>query len=74
MPGEGEALMIDEYLRRNLIHCKAVGVSAGLAECIRHLQTVKHPPKWLVTILNCEWRKMGDIANELAAHRNEEKP
>ncbi|MFH2001616.1 MAG: hypothetical protein ABIK28_18170 [Planctomycetota bacterium] len=64
----------EEYLRRNLIVCKAVGIQSGLGAAITRLASHSRPPEWLMTILQNEYNKTRDVVSELAAHRNEVKP
>jgi len=40
-----------EYLRRNLLHCKAVGAHANATVALIRLRSMKRPPKWLVASL-----------------------
>lgn len=63
-----------EYLRRNLIHCEAVGIRAGLESAIRRLTSRKHYPLWLVDLLNREHAKAVNVMKEMARHRDEVKP
>lgn len=66
--------MTEEYLRRNLIHAKAVGVRAGLYEALRRLNGTRRPPKWLTKLLSAEYLKANAVAEEVAKHRDEVKP
>ena len=58
-----------EYLRRNLVVSKAVGVDAGLQAAIKRLP--KRTPQWLRNILANEQAKMAAIKSEAASHRDE---
>lgn len=62
----------DEYHRRNLLHCKACGVAAGIAAIMDRLKNQARKPKWLMTILDAELAKAYAVANEMAKHRDEE--
>ena len=62
----------EEYLRRNLLHCKACGVAAGISAAIERLKAKAKTPKWLMTILENELAKAYAVANEMAKHRDEE--
>ena len=63
----------EEYLRRNLLHCKAVGVAAGLRAVRDRLRTLKRKPLLLVGIINRELEKAELMADEMARHRDEVK-
>ena len=60
-----------EYLRRNLLHCKAVGVAAGIEAVLNRLYTQTRAPQWLLKILVTEWRKAEAVAEEMGVHRDE---
>ncbi len=62
-----------EYLRRNLVAAKAMGVRAGLKCISDRLHENKNSPLWLLTIVGNELAKTNDICAELARHRDEEK-
>ena len=64
---------LTEYLRRNLFHCKAVGVAAGINAAIVRLKKTTRAPKWLMKILETELVKAAEVANEMAKHRDEVK-
>lgn len=61
----------EEYLRRNRIHAKTVGVQAGIKVAIARLEKQKQPPLWLLTILRQEYAKMDAICAEAVMHRAE---
>lgn len=61
----------DEYLRRNLVVAKAVGVRAGIRKINSNLP--KRTPKWMRRILDNELGKMDAIVSELAEHREEKR-
>lgn len=59
-----------EYLRRNLITCKAYGAIAGLDVALSRLKAMRRPPKWLVKQLEgCKERTV-PTAHEMALWRN----
>lgn len=63
--------MQQEYLRRNLVHAKAVGVQAGIKAAIDRLEGNKNRPQWLVDLLRREYEKTDSICTEAAKHRDE---
>ncbi len=62
-----------EYLRRNLVVAKAVGVREGLKYISNRLHDNKNSPLWLLAIVKNELAKTSDICIELARHRYEVK-
>jgi hypothetical protein len=60
-----------EYLRRNILHAKAVGAEAGARESLAHIRRWKNPPQWLVSSLEGVWARAIDVSAEMAAHRDE---
>lgn len=64
----------DEYLRRNLLHCSAVGCEAGLEASIAHLSAIKGTPKWLLKSLRGCLERAQKVAVEMVAHRDEVSP
>lgn len=64
---------LNEYLRRNLIHAKAVGVYYGMKAMLERVEALKRQPKWLIRMLKTEIEKAESVHKEIAAHRNEIK-
>lgn len=62
--------MHEEYLRRNLVHCGAVGVRAGISHSLDRLKATKHPPKWLMAQLSGLLERAESASKELAKWRN----
>lgn len=62
-----------EYHRRNLLHCKAVGVSAGIEAAYQRLMKTARPQRWLLKLLVNELAKAVAVADEMARHRDEVK-
>ena len=62
-----------EYLRRNLLHCKAVGVYYGIKAIFDRLHTKAQTraAKWLMKILAAEMAKAEVVHKEMSAHRDE---
>lgn len=60
----------EEYLRRNLVVCKAVGAQAAISKAMKRLEQQKRPPKWLLGYLQQALTRLPDIPFELAAWRN----
>jgi predicted small secreted protein len=63
--------MIDEYLRRNLIIAKSVGVCSGIKAVINVLNTRKRKPKKILKILQTISIQSENVNNELIKHRDE---
>lgn len=59
-----------EYLRRNLIHAKAVGAHANTAAALRRLEMQAKPPKWLIKALEGIMLRLQDVHPEVARWRN----
>ncbi len=59
-----------EYLRRNLIHAKAVGAHANTAAILRRLEMQSNPPKWLIKGLEGIMRRLQDVHPEIARWRD----
>ena len=62
---------MDEYLRRNLLVCQAVGVRAGLTTILHRVEKSRGFPKWIRQALKAELERMDGIPDELAKHRDE---
>jgi hypothetical protein len=62
-----------EYLRRNLLHAKSVGVYFGIKAVVDRVETMRRKPQWMLEILNRELVKAYIIQKEMAAHREEMK-
>lgn len=60
----------EEYLRRNLVHCSAVGVTADLTATLDRLLATKQPPKWLVEQLKRTHAKSSKVPVEVARWRD----
>ncbi len=58
-----------EYLRRNLLVCKAVGANANAKAALKRLQAQKRPPQWLVTYLQGIIDRTESLPGELACYR-----
>jgi len=61
----------DEYLRRNLLHCKSVGIVAEAEAVLSRLMDMKKPPKWIIKSMNEIIKRGAPISQELAYHRGE---
>jgi hypothetical protein len=62
-----------EYLRRNLVHAKSVGVCSNLEAALRRLKALKKPIKWLIDNLYGTLGRAGSVSQEMVRHRNEVK-
>lgn len=60
-----------EYLRRNLLHAKAVGTYANARTALGRLQAQGRPALWLVAALAGIVERAGPVAAEMARHRDE---
>jgi len=71
---EDEAKIVSaEYLRRNLIHAKSVGVCGNLEAALIRLQASKSPIKWLIENLKGSLGRAKVVSGEMAKHRDETK-
>lgn len=68
--------MYDEYQRRNLIVCKAVGAKAGVSKSLKRLEQMSRPPKWLIKSLQGVLERASALPEELAKWRDsaEDRP
>ncbi len=60
----------DEYMRRNLIHCKAVGCAANVRVSLERLRAMKRSPKWLIKNLEGALERAEKVHPEVARWRN----
>jgi hypothetical protein len=60
----------EEYLRRNLLHCSAIGCRAGIETAIKRLEATKRPPKWLMKQLRGCLERAEKLPPDLAKWRN----
>lgn len=58
-----------EYLRRNLLVCKAVGANANAKAALQRLQAQRRPAKWLVNYLQGIIDRTESLPGELACYR-----
>jgi len=63
-------IVLDEYLRRNLIHASAVGAQSAIIMSLCHLRTMKRVPRWLLDSLEGAEKRLAAIPHELAEWRN----
>lgn len=63
--------VMDEYLRRNLIHASAVGAEANAKAALQRVSGWSNPPKWLVAALEGIIERCEKVAPEVARHRDE---
>lgn len=59
-----------EYLRRNLLHCKAVGAHANTEAALKRLAAMKRPPKWIVAALEGIRDRVEPLQGALACYRS----
>jgi hypothetical protein len=62
---------VKEYLRRNLLHCKAVGAHANATAALARLYDQKRAPQWLMVYLAGIIERLDPVKDEMAKHRNE---
>jgi hypothetical protein len=60
----------EEYIRRNLLHCSAVGCKAGIETAIERLSKTRRPPKWLMKQLGGCLERSEKVHPEMAKWRN----
>lgn len=58
-----------EYLRRNLLVCRAIGANRNAKAALRRLQGQRRPAKWLVTYLQGIIDRTEGLPGELACYR-----
>lgn len=63
--------MSNEYLRRDLEICKAVGIQAGAATALKRLANMKRPPAWVIKAFAGISERAEGLPAELAAWRNQ---
>jgi hypothetical protein len=59
-----------EYDRRNLIHCKSVGLFAQILVTADRVAKMKRPPKWLIQHLVEMRQRAEPLMTEMAAWRD----
>jgi post-segregation antitoxin (ccd killing protein) len=62
---------LEEYLRRNQLHCAAVGASANAQSALKRLLETKRPQAWLVEYLEGIISRAERVHPEMARHRDE---
>lgn len=65
---------LDEYLRRNLLVCAAIGATAGLEECLERISAMRRPPKWLIESLEGVLERARRVRAEMVARRDDIRP
>ncbi len=63
--------VMEEYLRRNLLHASSVGAEANAKTALKRIKGWKKPPLWLVAALESVIERCERVAPEMAKHRNE---
>lgn len=63
-----------EYLRRNLLVCKAIGAQSYIPGARKRLLAMKRPPKWLLKMLDGMDERLEPLPKALADYRNEVAP
>lgn len=59
-----------EYLRRNLLHCKAVGAYHNAIHAKKRLEQQVRPPKWLLAALDGIIERAGAVHPAMACYRS----
>lgn len=59
-----------EYLRRNLLHAKAIGAKANASTALKRLEMQTRPPQWLVNALRGILERVDPLPAELARWRD----
>lgn len=60
----------EEYLRRNLLTAKAVGIKANAEAALKRLSATKRPAKWLVKYFEGIRDRAEPLPKDLAAWRD----
>jgi hypothetical protein len=60
-----------EYLRRNLLHAKAVGAHANATAALERVRRQEHPSLWIIRVLEGIIERTRPVADEMAKHRDE---
>lgn len=60
-----------EYMRRNMLVCKAYGAQSYIPGARKRLLAMKRPPKWLLKVLDEMDRRLEPLPAALAAYRDE---
>jgi GR25 family glycosyltransferase involved in LPS biosynthesis len=59
-----------EYLRRNLMVCRAIGANANAKAAITRLKAQKRPAQWLLAYLQGIIERTEHLPGELACYRS----
>jgi hypothetical protein len=59
-----------EYLRRNLLCCKAIGAHANASAALKRLREQKRPAQWLVAALEGIIERTEPLGSALAGYRS----
>lgn len=59
-----------EYLRRNLLHCKSIGAHGIAVSALKRLRGMKCPPLWIVQAFEGVRDRAAELPAEMAAWRN----
>lgn len=69
MPTQTTLPINPEYLRRNLLVCKAIGANANARAALKRLQAQKRPQQWLVVYLQGIIERTEELGPALACYR-----
>ena len=61
---------MDEYLRRNLLVAKAIGIRANAEAAKARLLATKKPPRWMIDVLNGIVERAKPLPADLATFRD----
>ena len=64
-------LNVQEYLDRNLLVAKAIGIRAGARSGIDRLNDMKRQPKWMVALLTGIADRSAPLPRHLAKYRDQ---
>lgn len=62
---------MQEYLRRNELHCASIGMKANAEAALKRLDGHTRQPMWLVQLLQGIVDRGNRVCPEMAAHRDE---
>ena len=63
-----------EYLRRNNLVAKSIGIQANANAALDRLNNQKRPPKWLINTLQGIIDRSEPLPSDLAKYRDEADP
>jgi len=62
---------MDEYLRRNLLVAKAIGIRSNAEAAKKRMLKTKKPQKWIIAMLEGIIERAEQLPGDLAKYRDE---